>query len=72
MVFLEPLDDGRVHLPELATVALVKDNHHSLLKDGMVLVLLNEDGEFEDGDNEYMTIVTESNFVAIDDYEIEF
>ena len=23
--------------------------------------------EFEDGDNEYMTIVTESNFVAIDD-----
>ena len=22
---------------------------------------------FEDGDNEYMTIVTESNFVAIDD-----
>lgn len=28
---------------------------------------INEDGEFEDGDNEYMTIVTESNFVAIDD-----
>lgn len=26
----------------------------------------------EDGDNEYMTIVTESNFVAIDNYEIEF
>lgn len=25
---------------------------------------LNEDGEFEDGDNEYMTIVTESNFVT--------
>ena len=28
---------------------------------------MNEDEEFEDGDNEYITIVTESNFVAIDD-----
>ena len=46
MVFLEVLGYGVVHLAKVASVALVKDNHHSLLEDGMVLVLLNEDGEF--------------------------
>ena len=30
MVFLEVLGNGVVHLTEIASVALVKDNHHSL------------------------------------------
>ena len=43
MVFLEMVGNGFVHLAEIAAVALVEDDHHLLLKDGMVLVFLNED-----------------------------
>ena len=57
MVFLEVLGNGVMHLTKVASVALIKDNHHSLLKDRMVLVLLYEDGEFLYGGDDNTVVV---------------
>ena len=49
MIFLEALDDGRMHITELAAVAFVKDDDHMLLVDIMARILLDEGGELLDG-----------------------
>ena len=45
VVFLKPLNDGGVHLPKLATVALVEDHDHPLRVHRVRRVLLDEHGE---------------------------
>ena len=54
-----------MHLAKIAAVALVENYHHALLKDRMVLVLLDEDGEFLDGGDYYAIIVIAAAFVPV-------
>lgn len=49
MVFLEMLDDGRVHIAKLAAVAFVKDQHHTALVDQVSGIFLDEGGQLLDG-----------------------
>ena len=56
MIFLEALDNGCMHVPELAAVALVKDDDHMLLVDIMAGILLDEGGELLDGRDDDMGV----------------
>lgn len=57
MIFLEILHDGRVHVAELAAVALVEDDDHVLLIDLVGRVFLDEGGQFLDGGDDDMGVV---------------
>lgn len=49
VILLEVLDNGLVHVTELAPVALVKDHHHMLLIDRVAGVFLDEGGQLLNG-----------------------
>ena len=49
VVVFEALDDGLVHITELAPVALVEDDHHVLSVYGVIFVLADEDAQLLDG-----------------------
>ena len=65
MVFLEVLGDSIMHLTKVASVALIKYNHHSLLEDRMVLVLLYEDGEFLYGGDDNTVVVVAAALILV-------
>lgn len=54
MILLEILDDCLVHIAELATVALVKDDHNVLLIDLMPRILFDEGRQLLDRSNDDM------------------
>ena len=54
MVFFEIVNNGLVHITELATVALVKDDHNVLLIDLMPRILFDEGRQLLDGGNDDM------------------
>ena len=54
MILLEILDDCLVHIAELATVALVKDDHNVLLVDLMPWIFLDKGRQLLDGGNDDM------------------
>lgn len=45
MKFLKMLGNRRMHVPELAAVAFVKDNDHPFLVDGMGGILFDKGGQ---------------------------
>ena len=55
VVLFEIVDNGLVHITELAAVALVKDNHNVLLVDLMPRIFLDEGRQFLDGGNDDMS-----------------
>ena len=57
MILFEIFDDGRVHVAELAAVALVEDDDHSFPIDRMCLLLLDEGGQLLDGGDDDMGVV---------------
>ena len=56
MIPLEAADDGSVHLAELAAVALVEDEHHVSVIDGVLRSLVDKDTQFLDGGDEYAAV----------------
>ena len=54
VVLFEIVDNGLVHITELAAVALVKDNHNVLLVDLMPRIFLDEGRQLLDGGNDDM------------------
>ena len=55
VVLFEIVNNGLVHITELAAVALVKDDHNVLLVDLMPRILLNEGRQLLDGGNNDMS-----------------
>ena len=55
VVLFEIVNNGLVHITELAAVALVKDDHNVLLVDLMPRILLNEGRQLLDGGNDDMS-----------------
>ena len=55
MVLFEIVNNGLVHITELAAVALVKDDHNMLLVDLMPRILLDEGRQLLDGGNDDMS-----------------
>ena len=56
MILLEALDDGRMHVSELAAMAFVKDDDYMLLVDIMARIFLDESGELLDCCNNDMGV----------------
>ena len=54
MVLFEIVDNGLVHITELAAVALVKDDHNVLLVNFMPRIFLDEGRQLLDGGNDDM------------------
>ena len=54
MVLFEIVNNGLVHITELAAVALVKDDHNVLLVDLMPRIFLDEGRQLLDGGNDDM------------------
>ena len=57
MIAFEPFDDLIVHLSELRTVALVKDDHHMPAIDRMLFLFLTEGVEFLNGGDDDTVVV---------------
>ena len=57
MIAFEPFDDLVVHLAELRTVALVKDDHHMPAIDRMLFLFLAEGVEFLNGGDDDTVVV---------------
>ena len=55
VVLFEIVNNGLVHITELAAVALVKDDHNMLLVDLMPRILLDEGRQLLDGGNDDMS-----------------
>ena len=55
VVLFEIVDNGFMHITELAAVALVKDDHNVLLVDFMPWIFLDEGRQFLDGGNDDMS-----------------
>ena len=57
MILLEILDDSRVHVAELAAVALVEDNDHPFSINRVSLLLLDGGGQLLDGSDDNVGVV---------------
>ena len=57
VILLEILDDSRVHITELATMTLVKDDDHPFSVDRMILLFLNESGQLLNGGYDDVSVI---------------